>query len=278
MFPFHYLKTNKDLELLFTHSTQKYLLVQIDEIQVYECKPFRWLTIGQQQVIHSVINIERPNLLMPQLYRAMLMPILFMKQPQRIVEVGMGGGTIGRFLQHHIFDIAVEAVEISTSVTTLARQYFDLANRPVHIEDARDFIKNEQNNYDWLIVDIIEGLSTAQWVTSPEFVHGCFERLHPGGILSLNLLLHPVNVNKFTKALQTIRKCFNQQTLCLNLPDCNNILIFAFKAPIYQRKLEEIKEKIIDLEKQWSTEFSTFFEQLLVDNPVSSSFNFFNAY
>ncbi len=66
---------------------------------------------------------------------------------------GLGGGTIVRQFQKLEFDI--EVVEIDQRIKETAIHYFDVDSTiPIHVDDARHFIKNTFNKYDLVTYDM----------------------------------------------------------------------------------------------------------------------------
>ena len=58
--------------------------------------------------------------------RAMTAALLFNPQPQRALLVGLGGGSLAKFLLHHFPDCQIDVVELRKEVVNLAYDYFQL--------------------------------------------------------------------------------------------------------------------------------------------------------
>src|SRR5881394_1790526 len=67
--------------------------------------------------------------------------------PQRILILGLGGGTLPSAFQRLFPDAAIDAVEIDPAVVRVARKYFGFEQAPktrVFEEDGRVFVKRMQ--------------------------------------------------------------------------------------------------------------------------------------
>lgn len=98
---------------------------------------------------------------------------------------GLGGGTIVRQFQKLGFDI--EVVEIDQRIKETAIQYFDVdSNIPIHVNDARHFIKNTSNTYDLVTYDMF----LSETPPAHLFTIECFEEvkciLNDKGMIMMN--------------------------------------------------------------------------------------------
>jgi spermidine synthase len=83
----------------------------------------------------------------------------------------------------------ITAVEIDPEVVELAKRYApQLAGPNVEwvVEDARVFLKEDRNTYDYAIVDIFAGEQIPAHCVTQEFFALVKQRLAPGGVLEMN--------------------------------------------------------------------------------------------
>lgn len=138
-----------------------YLSQQQESLSVWENQYFRWLAFSNdkgEQVIQSVMHRRKPWQLTLPHQTALLLPLLFFK-PQNVVELGLGGGNIDRFLAYVCSDISIKSIEYSLTVIETFSQYFNPDNSKIEIihSDSRDWLaQNKNNNTDWLICDIYQ--------------------------------------------------------------------------------------------------------------------------
>lgn len=149
---------------LSKHVSQGKLLYlsQGDEaISVSENEHYRWLAFANEQgeqIIQSVMHKRNPWQLTLPHQTALLLPLLFFR-PNNIVELGLGGGNLDRFLTHLSPEIAMQSIEHNKTVIHCFKNYFNPKNALVNINnnESKQWLAQQQNNKpDWLICDIYQ--------------------------------------------------------------------------------------------------------------------------
>src|SRR5918999_5981263 len=119
-----------------------------DEETVYVSERFgvRSLHIGSDTV-QSAMRLARPNDLELSYTRSMMAFLLFVPAPRRALLVGLGGGSVAKFMFHRLPSVHIKAIEVSSEVAAIARNYFYVpANNPrleVIIADGSEYIARE---------------------------------------------------------------------------------------------------------------------------------------
>ena len=120
------------------------------------------------------------------------MPLFFHKNPEKVLNIGLGGGfSLGAITSHP--DVkAIDTIEIDPLVVEATERYFAKYNHnsladprvTVHVEDGRHFIDTTPNTYDVIVSEPpniwVSGVS--QLFTS-EFYRIADEHMNEGGIL-----------------------------------------------------------------------------------------------
>jgi spermidine synthase len=138
-----------------------YLSQGEENLSVSENEYFRWLAFNNdegEQVIQSVMHKRKPWQLTLPHQTAMLLPLLFFK-PQNIVELGLGGGNIDRFLAYTDPNISITSIEYSAIVIENFSRYFNPEKAKVAIIhlDSNDWLAQaEKVPLDWLICDVYQ--------------------------------------------------------------------------------------------------------------------------
>ena len=83
-----------------------------DSISVSENQHYRWLAFDN--VVQSMMLKRQPWQLTFPHQISLLSPLLFF-QPQKVVEFGLGGGNLARFLLHYLPDLTLHTIEYSTA-------------------------------------------------------------------------------------------------------------------------------------------------------------------
>lgn len=101
--------------------------------------------------------------------------------------IGLGGGIIPSWYQAK--GVQVDVVDIDPDVVTTAKNYFNYRpQREVHIADARYFLSQGTQAYDYIILDAFNGDITPGHLISREALELIRTRLSPQGVLGLNLI------------------------------------------------------------------------------------------
>ena len=119
----------------------------------------------------------------------MLMGLAFTPGRTRLLNLGLGGGTIERCLWKFFPDLAVESVEVNALVVAAAREYFMLPdNQIIHEADAEQFIANASDVYDLVLCDLFYANQLAPCLERSDFFANIKRCLYPGGVCVMNLL------------------------------------------------------------------------------------------
>ncbi len=109
-----------------------------------------------------------------------------------VLLLGLGLGSIPVLLeQKYGRNYRYTAVEWDETVAELALRYtLDRLKSPVNVvtADAEVFVQVCQEMFDIVIVDIFEDDLTPPQFEEPDFLHTCYDLLHPGGLLLFNRL------------------------------------------------------------------------------------------
>ena len=95
--------------------------------------------------------------------RMMMASLLLNPEPERVLVLGLGGGTLPMTLAELFPDAKIDVVEIDPAVVTVAREFFDFeptANMQVFTQDARVFTKRaglRGDTYDLIMLDAFNG-------------------------------------------------------------------------------------------------------------------------
>lgn len=118
--------------------------------------------------------------------------LLLENTPEKILIIGLGGGTMSNTLHQLYPDAMIDNIEIDPAVITVARQYFGFfENERVtsKVQDGRIFIKRagmKKQKYDWIILDAFNGDYIPEHLLTQEFLQETKALLTDNGVLSAN--------------------------------------------------------------------------------------------
>jgi spermidine synthase len=212
-------------------------------------------------ILQSEIHIQDPAVLPNPVNRAMLAHLMFDPPLERVLLAGCGGGAIARWFNARVPEVAGDAVELSSTVARLAREYFDFP-RPesrwrLLLGDVRQHLLHCEQRYDFILVDLEENQQTPEWVTGEEFLRSCQARLSAGGTLTLNLI---TGLERETAAaLQRVRQVFSAGLDLLHDPGHDNLLVLASRPGPPQRPDHATLER---RGRHWGLDFTTMAQRL----------------
>lgn len=144
----------------------------------------------------SCVCLTEPDRLRLPYTRAMMSFVLLLAQPpQRVLVLGLGGGSVAKFLLRAFNACRIDAVEQSAQVVQVAHDYFGLPRTErctIHVGDADTFVaRAETGAYDAVLVDLYNAAGAARCIRRAAFVHHCRRILQPRGVLAMNLWRGP---------------------------------------------------------------------------------------
>lgn len=129
-------------------------------------------------------------------YTRVMMAALLMRDasrfPRSVLLIGLGAGSLTKFLYRHCPDAHLTAVEISPRVVDVARQHFELpddsARLDIVIGDGADYVRNGQRTFDLILVDGFNEHGHPGDLNALPFYQACSARLGEQGVLVANLI------------------------------------------------------------------------------------------
>jgi spermidine synthase len=238
-----------------------------DSVYVSERHGVRSLHIGSD-TIQSSMRLARPNDLELSYTRSMMGFLLFAPPPQNVLMIGLGGGSLAKFVYHRLPDAHVQAVEVNPRVVAIARQYFEVppddARFEVLVTDGAEHVEREDVSADVMLVDGYEGDAHVEALASPAFYAACRSRLKPGGIMAVNLW---GGDKLFYTRLKRIGDAFPAGTMCLPAERPGNVAVFGFERSPGRLAWADLANRARELEARYGLEFSKFVESLKKMNP-----------
>jgi spermidine synthase len=240
-----------------------------DPVEISEKKGIRYLHLGGPAV-QSAMRIKEPHVLELEYTRAMMAFLLFNPEPSKIALIGLGGGSVAKFIHRSLSGSHLTALEINPGVVSAARSYFllpdDDARLNVVTGDGGKFVYEQDESLDILLVDGYDANRIVEDLASPDFYDACLRALKPGGVAVLNLW----GSDKFFDVyFDRVAKAFADHTLMLPAEKKGNIQLFAFKPPLPHAGFARLMADARLLEARHGLEMTAFVERMRQFNPAS---------
>lgn len=198
-------------------------------ITISEERGVRYLHFGTPW-IQGAMRIARPWALELEYTRDLMFPLLLRGDdwPRHVLQVGLGAGSITKFLHRHRPQARVTVVEIDPDVIEAARRWFRLpeesARLRIVVGDAAEHVAARDRHHDLIVVDGYDDHGRAGLLDSESFYVNCRARLARDGIMSVNLLTRTRGVGASVARLE---RAFDGRLLVLPPSEAGNVVAVA---------------------------------------------------
>lgn len=218
----------------------------------------RSLHIGSD-TIQSSMRLARPYDLELAYTRSMMAFMLFRPKPRNVLMIGLGGGSVAKFIHYHMPGVKVHVVEINPEVVSIARHCFKLPPDDERLEitvgDGAEYVTRPDVTVDIAMIDGYDGESQAEALSERNFYEACRERLNPHGVMVANLWSGD---RQFIETLARIRGVFPAGCLTLPAEKPGNVIALAFRDRPRDAGGEELEARASALTLQYGLEFGRF--------------------
>ena len=196
------------------------------QMEVREFDDLLWM-VSQDGVLHGAMSRSLPNNPVLPYIRTMLLAQFINPEAINVLNLGLGCGSIERYLGHFYPDIKVTTVEISQARVKQTGKYFGLpTSTTIQIQDAIEFVRQDSNSYDTIYCDLFDTRDNFNVPITSEFILQLWKRLSFDGVAVINYALE--EQSQLIATLVKLRKAFTATAL-IEVEGHTNIIILAFK-------------------------------------------------
>ncbi len=241
-------------------------------VEVIDDGGLRSLHFGSESRQTSM-SLDKPDELVLAYIRAMTSWHLFMPAlAGEVLVIGLGGGSISKFLFQRFPDCHVKIIEPRRSVVWLARRYFALPVDPrldILIGDGGEYVRcnrlAQQKRYRLIVIDAFDHEGIAPSIARAHFFQAAQAMLADDGMLVINLW-GGAGQSQFQKISAWLSAAFSWRVLFMPVSDKGNIIGLAFNNPDARYTGQWLKDRSITLERQFHIEFPLFLKALQKHN------------
>ena len=216
----------------------------------------RTLRFGKNGPRQSIVKPGDLNYLGLPYTKSAMIGLAFAQHIDRVLVIGVGGGSIPMFLRKHYPSAHIDVVDIDPQIIALAKQYFNFVeNRSLisHAQDGRTFIENVQKPYDLIFLDAFTAAGIPKHLATKEFLLAMKNALNASGAIITNMWSTATANPLYRPMLRTYQEVFDE-VYTLRVPKAGNKVVIAL--PIFKKvTLNSIAEHAQQISEQKTLPF-----------------------
>ncbi len=220
----------------------------------------------------SSMSLRTPHTLELTYTEAMMACLLLNPNPKKVLVVGLGGGSLVKFLLHNFPDCEIDVIEYRQDVINVAHAYFgvpaDEQRLNIHLGDGYLFVQQryyqDDVNYDMLLVDAYDHIGMAASVGAQAFFDACAGVLSDNGVMSINLWGSDKPL--FNQTMTRINQSFDGKSLILPVKDKGNVIGMATKWHVTNSDMKAMKRSVEQQEIQLDINLPTSLKNMARQN------------
>lgn len=183
-----------------------------------------------EEVVESIVDLDRTHELQVLYTRYMFLSYLYRPKQEKVLMVGLGGGSMVHFMKHYAPEAKVEVVEIDPVIVRIAAKYFGVqsgGNVNIMTVDAFEHLKKTDSQYDVIYMDAFlkpsadtDSTGVPLRLKTVRFYKDVQKKLKPDGLVVFNINPH----EKLAEDVNTVRDAF-AQTYVFSLPNSDGLVV-----------------------------------------------------
>ncbi len=238
-----------------------------ESVEVGEVDGVRSLYLGSS-TIQSSMRLKTPYSLELPYSRAMMLFLLFAKRTQDVLVLGLGGGSVPKYIHQFLPEMSTRVVELNPQVIAIARSHFYLPEDDARLQviqgDGKQYLEENPQTTGMLMLDIFDGQGIPPELYAQDFFDTCRAALKPEGMMAVNLWGSDKNFDIY---LQRIEQSFDNRVLVIPTGRPGNIVVFGLNRPLHEARWEMIRVRARELDAQYGLDFMGLLERLRDHNP-----------
>jgi spermidine synthase len=214
------------------------------------------------QATQSAMLFSDPDALISQYTRKMMAFLLFNPDPDRMLMIGLGGGSLAKFCYRHLPRSHITVVEINEDVIAMREEFCvpkdDDRFRVVHDDGAR-FLERLEEQIDVLLIDAFDADGIALSLANSDFYSCAARQLTEKGMLVMNFW---GPCERYVDNLAQARAAFGDSLLLVPVAGDANVLLFAFKQAPPQAITDELEALAQRLQMRLMLDFPRYLRRI----------------
>lgn len=240
----------------------------IEVVDLADTRSMHFGTLPRQ----SSMSLRRPHTLELTYTQTMMACLIINPNPKRVLVVGLGGGSLVKFLLYHFPDCYIDVIEYRQDVIDVAQSFFNVPkNDPrltIYHGDGYLFVQQryfqDEEQYDLLLVDAYDHIGMAASVGVQAFFDACAGLLSSTGVMSINLWGSDRPL--FNQTMTRINHSFDGRTMILPVENKGNVIGLATMQTVTQAYLKKNRAMVEQQEIQFNINLPKFLQALTRQN------------
>ena len=220
-------------------------------IRVTEENGYRHLSFDESRGTQSTMKVSDPIFLHYIYTRLAFTGLAFCGQPNDVLFVGLGGGSMPKFLRHHYPEANMDIAEIDPQIVEVAKKFFGFVEDDrthVYVKDGRVFLSKTDKKYDLIFLDAYNTRSIPFHLTTKEFLEEVRRHLKPDGAVVSNIWSPTLN-RYFEAEIKTFQVTFPEFYIFPGLTSSNYIFVATSRSgrvprrTVVERAARIVREK-----------------------------------
>jgi spermidine synthase len=214
------------------------------------------------RLMQSAMRIATPDTLELRYTQKMMAFLLFVPRPERIVLIGLGGGSLLKFCHRHLPSAEFVAVEIDPEVIALGEAFLLPPPGPtlqILQADGAEYVAQVEGGIDALLIDAFDEHGFAPALNNRAFLQSAWDKLSTKGVLVINLAGER---ESYAGLVAEVMHVFDDQVLIIPVPDDGNHVLLAFRERHFEPRWRWLHNHARELRARFKLDFPDFVQKL----------------
>lgn len=220
----------------------------------------------------SSMRLSDPAFLDLSYTQSMMGCLLLNPLPRRVLVIGLGGGSLVKFLLQHFPQCHIDVVEYRRDVVEVAQQFFGVpAAEPrlnIMLGDGYRHVSQlfyeTDLSYDLLLVDAYDHNGMAASVGVQAFFDACAGIMTADGVMSINLW--GSDRPGFNTTMQRINQSFAGRSMLLPVENKGNVIALATNFEVKHTDLKALRQHVDEWEMRYRINLPRALQNLIRQN------------
>ncbi|MDR3427582.1 fused MFS/spermidine synthase [Silvimonas sp.] len=233
------------------------------QIDISDSLGIRKLHFGGDDT-QSAMRVNDPIELVLAYTRCLFGFLLFAEPPKQALLIGLGGGSIAKWIHEKMPETHLTAVELHPQVVAVARSMFqtpaDDDQFQVIVGDGAAHVYGmADDSADLIVMDAYGPSGIAEPLATSDFFSACRDRLTADGILAVNLW---GSDRRFETYRERLSQVFDGRVLLLPARQKGNVMAFCFARGLNNPTWQALAARAEVLKPRYGLEFDEFVSDL----------------